>query len=166
MAIWSELGKRAADATAKTVEQARILSETARLNSLISDEEACIADSYRQIGKRYYEIHRDDCEETFAGMISAVKNADRRIEQYRQQIMEIKGVTRCSNCGAEIAKGAAFCSACGAQVSSKELGRKCKNCGEVVEEGMRFCTHCGLPLEEADAGPVSNQELHQGNEVM
>lgn len=166
MAIWSELGKRAADATAKTVEQARILSETARLNSLISDEEASIADSFQQIGRRYYEIHCDDCEDTFTGMIAAVKNAERRIEQYRNKILEVKGVVRCGNCGAEIAKEAAFCSTCGAVVPARDLGRKCRNCGEAVEDGMRFCTHCGLPLDEVDTESVEKQELPQRSEIM
>lgn len=150
MALWDSLGKMASEATAKAVEQAKILAETTRLNSLISDEEKRINDILYQIGKHYYTLHHDDCEDAFSGLFAAIGESEKKIQQYHLQIQDAKGITRCDKCGAEVAKGAAYCSACGAQMPVAEVvdtaENTCRKCGAVVEEGMRFCTVCGNPL--------------------
>ena len=151
MALWDNLSKKASETTAKAVQQARILSETTRLNGLISDEEKKINNNYYQIGKLYAAIHQTDSEEEFSSMIAAIAESEQRIMEYRMLIQDVKGVTRCEKCGAEVAKGVAFCSSCGAampKVEVPDLGKyeKCSNCGAKVEKGMRFCTSCGKPM--------------------
>lgn len=156
MALWDSLGKKASETTAKAVQQARILSETAKLNSLISDEDKRINNYYYQIGKLYATIHQNDCEDDFKGMIAAIVESEQKIKEYRVQIHNIKGVVHCEKCGAEVAKGAAFCSSCGAEMpkienSAVDNTEKCSNCGAVVEKGMRFCTSCGKPMIALEA---------------
>lgn len=170
MALWDNLSKKASETTAKAVQQAKILSETARLNGLISDEEKKINSNYYQIGKLYASIHANDYEDPFAGMIVAVADSEQKIGVYRAQIQDIKGVIRCEKCGAEVAKGAAFCSACGAAMlvaAPVDISKfdKCVNCGATVDKGMRFCTSCGKPMSapiipaatqtEASAEPIA-----------
>lgn len=151
MALWDNLGKKASETTAKAIQQAKILSETSRLNGLISDEEKKINNNYFQIGKLYTAIHRNDCEEDFAGMIAAIAESEQKIGDLRMQIQNLKGVIRCEKCGAELAKGVAFCSSCGAPIPRTETPdmekfEKCGSCGAWVEKGMRFCTSCGKPM--------------------
>lgn len=159
MALWDNISKKASETTAKAVQQAKILSETTRLNGLVSDEEKKITNNYYQIGKLYAAMHQNDYEEEFAGMIAAVAESEQKVKAYRVQIQNLKGVIRCENCGAEVAKGVAFCSACGSampKVEAVDSGKytKCARCGAAVEKGMRFCTSCGANM--IASAPISS----------
>lgn len=151
MAFFDNLGKKASEATAKAIQKAQELSETTKLNSFISDEEKKINHAYYQIGKLYMSLHRGDGDEAFAGIIAGILEAEQRINAYRTQLQDIKGVQRCEKCGAEVARGAAFCSACGtpmprAEIVVPEDCDRCENCGTMVKREMRFCTSCGKPM--------------------
>lgn len=152
MAFFNEIGKRVSEAGQKTIQKTKELSDTTRLNSMISDEEKRINNNYFQIGKLYVSLHQDDYEENFLGIISEINESKVKISEYRRQIQDIKGVQRCDKCGAEVSGDAVFCSSCGAvmpkiQVYNTEDFMKCKNCGAAVKKGMRFCTACGKPME-------------------
>lgn len=157
MAFFDNLGKKASEATAKAMQKVQELSETTRLNSLISDEEKKVNNTYYQIGKLYVSLHGEACEEEFAGMIASIFESEQKISNYRMQIQDLKKVQRCEKCGAEVARGVAFCSSCGAPMPKAEPAVKddcmtCKSCGAVVKRGMRFCTSCGKPMS---ATPVA-----------
>lgn len=160
MAIWNSLSKKASETTAKAVQQAKMMTEVARLNSLVSDEEKKITNNYYQIGKLYVATHRDNYAEDFVGMIMAIAESEQKIKEYRAQIQDVKGVIKCGNCGAEVPKGIAFCSACGNAMPQVEVvdtskHDKCASCGAMVEKGMRFCTSCG----NAMTAPVINVSI-------
>lgn len=161
MAIWDNIGKKASATTAKAAQQVKILTETTKLNGMISDEEKKINNRYCEIGKLYATIHREDPETELADLVAAVVESERKIKEYRIQIQDMKGVARCENCGAEVAKGAAFCSACGASAPKpaapvRQDLEKCATCGAMVEKGMRFCTNCGKPMEVVtESAPVT-----------
>ena len=164
MALWDNLGKKASETTAKAVQQARVLSETSRLNGLISDEEKKINNNYYQIGKLYVAMHQNDYEDEFAGMIAAASESERKIKAYRMQIQDFKGVVHCEKCGAEVPKGVAFCSSCGSampKVESMDVNKyeKCAHCGEIVEKGMRFCTSCGKSMVAVSSIPSTPAEV-------
>lgn len=153
MALWDSISKKASEITAKAIQQAKILSKTAKLNSMISDEETKISSNYFQIGKLYCSIHQQDPEDCFVTMLTAIAEAEQKILECRQQIQQIKGVCRCEKCGAEVAKGNAFCSSCGAAMPKvepvvSESHDICSSCGAQVEKGMRFCTSCGKPMTQ------------------
>lgn len=152
MAIWENISKKAAETTAKAVQQAKVLSETARLSGLISTEEKNLEAEFAQLGKRYLELHADDYENEFGGIISAIQESKRKIADYQVQIQDVKGVIRCEKCGAEIAKGSVFCSCCGAPVptvaATADTSCKCPKCGAEVDAGACFCITCGQPLNQ------------------
>ena len=155
MALWDDLSRKASAISDRAVKQTKILSETARLNMLISDEEKRINSFYFQIGKLYVSLHPKDCESCFESMIEAIVGSEQKIKEYRVQIQEVKGVVQCEKCGAEVAKGAAFCSSCGTPTPKVEIAdlsarERCVNCGTMVEKGMRFCTCCGKPIIRPD----------------
>ena len=156
MAIWHNLSKAASDATAKAVEQAKTLTEITRLNSLIADEEKRMNDYYLGLGKRYAELfqadHAVELEEFFTG----ISECGRKIQAYRAQIQNVKGVVRCEKCGAEVSKGAAFCSACGTQIPVQQQddtlnNAMCQKCGAKIEDDMLFCTSCGTKIVRKSA---------------
>lgn len=161
MGFFDDLGKKVTDAGQKTIQKTKELSDIARINSLISEEEKKINNSYHQIGELYVSMYANSCNGKFAGMVSAVIEAEHRIREYRKQIQDIKGVLRCEKCGAEVERGVAFCSACGTAMprmsvtDNMEDYIKCDNCGNLVKRGMRFCTSCG---KELNASESSKQE--------
>ncbi len=163
MAFFDNLGKKASEATAKAMQKAQELSEISRINSLISEEEKKNNATYYQIGKLYVSVHGSDGEENFSGMVAAVLEGEQKINDYRKQIQNIKGVQRCEKCGAEVARGVAFCSSCGAPMPKVENPLpddviRCESCGTMVKRGMRFCTSCGKPmvLPTAQEAPTLN----------
>lgn len=163
MGFFDDLGKKVTDVGQKTVQKTMDISETARINSQISQNERKIASLYSQIGKRYVDIHRNDCEEELKVMVESVTELEQKNFTYREQILEIKGVLRCENCGAEIQRGIAFCSSCGAPVrktvreEKHNVCEKCSNCGALIEEGMRFCTECGYAVAVSETKTIQNQ---------
>ena len=150
--FFDKLSKTVTEASQKTMAKTMELADVARLNSMISDEERTISELYAQIGKLYRTLHQNDYEANFAGMIKAIIESEDKIDQYHSQILDIKGVQRCGNCGAEVLKGAAFCSACGAvmpepQSKMTEETVTCRFCGAELEKGARFCAYCGHSIE-------------------
>lgn len=159
MAFFDKLSKSVTEVSQKTIAKTKELADTSKLNSMISEQEKIITNQYFQIGKLYVSIHKNDFEDDFAGMITAIADADAKIRDYKKQIQDIKGVQRCEKCGADVPNGAAFCSSCGAtmpkiQTPASDDYVKCENCGTAVKKGMRFCTSCGKPMEAILAVPL------------
>lgn len=150
MAFWDNFSQKASETTAKAVQKAKEISDIAKLNSMISEEETKINNNYYQVGKLYVTIHSYDHEEEFAGMVASIAESEEKIKSYRQQIQDIKGVVRCLQCGAEVQSSTAFCSSCGAPMPKVQLVNtedmvRCEGCGAMNKKGVRFCTSCGEP---------------------
>ncbi len=153
MAFFSEVGKKISTTSQNAVNKAKEVAEVAKINSLISDEENKINTNYYQIGKLYVALHKNDCEDNFATMINEIVNAEKRIVEYKEQIQTIKGIVKCTKCGAEVSMESAFCNACGAPMPVKKVEVAndntvmCAKCNSRVKAGMKFCTACGSPME-------------------
>lgn len=163
MGFLEGLGKKVADAGQKTMQKTKEMSDVARLELLAKKEENKLNQVYGRIGKLYADMHADDCEEDFAGMISAVREAEQNIRNYRQQIEEVKGARnaeesrkpnagKCPGCGADIPEGVCFCTSCGKPIPQPETssgaadGKCCSNCGAKLAEDAVFCEHCGTKV--------------------
>lgn len=116
MAIWDDITKKASVLTDKAVQQARDLSELAKLHGQIAEAEKTANDSYNQLGRLYAATHPEDYEEGFGDLIAAAAKEEERIKSLRKQIRDVKGVTVCEKCGAEVSKDDTFCSTCGAEI--------------------------------------------------
>ncbi|MBO4563794.1 MAG: zinc ribbon domain-containing protein [Clostridia bacterium] len=156
MAFFDELGKKISNAGQAAIQKTQDLANIAKLNGSISDEEKRINNSYLEIGKLYTSLHGGDFEADFEPLISAIKDAEGKIANFKKQIQEIKGLVVCPNCGAEVSVNVAFCSACGTPIPKEPepvveeavVANTCANCGAVLEEDARFCTACGKPVEK------------------
>lgn len=156
MAFWDNLGQKASETTAKAVQKAKDLSDIAKLNSIISDEESKINNNYLQIGKLYVAMHPQDGEENLRGIVDAINESNRKIQECRQKIQDIKKIVKCPQCGAEVPVGVAFCSACGTAMPKAQPGNindrvRCEGCGSMVKKDARFCTVCGRPMPRQEA---------------
>lgn len=143
MALWDNITRKASAVTEKAVQQAKNLSELAKLHTQIADTEKTITDNYTQIGKLYAAAHPDDFEDCYAAPMAAISGAQQELQILRKQVQDLKGVAVCPKCGAEVAIDAAFCSACGAEMPKAEPVE-----AEVVTEDVPAAQ---APAEEAPA---------------
>ena len=148
MALWNDLSRKVADTKDKTVQQAKVLGETQKLNAVIAEEKKKIEACYRELGMQYAQMHHEDYEAAFSGVMGAILASEKLIRESQAKIRDIRGIRCCEKCGAELAKDAAFCSGCGAVVPKPvaPAGKFCTGCGAQLAEGMRFCTSCGTPV--------------------
>lgn len=162
MGFFDDFGRKVTDVGQKAVQKTQEMSEMARINSLISQNENKINNVYYQIGKLFVNIYGDDCKVEFAGMVATVAELEQQNIIYRKQIQDIKGIQHCEKCGAEVPKGVAFCSSCGTampKVDTQEVAddfMKCSSCGTIVKKGMRFCTACGQAMPQPIVASVDS----------
>ncbi len=148
-----DLSKETTEASAKAVQRAVELSETARLGVLIASEEKKINDAYAQIGRRTVAMDGGAVERECAGLADMIHEAEGRVRGYRSQMERLQGLRVCDRCGAGVPEGAAFCAACG-QAAAHEDRVKCHVCGALVIKGSAFCTVCGKPLGGVSSEPA------------
>ena len=149
MAILGRIKSGVTSAGQNAAQQTKNFAEVAKLNSVNSEKEKKIAQLYSDIGKSYYERHRQDGDAEESEKIEKINALFDEIAQNREKIMQIKGVVKCEKCGADVPIDAAFCSHCGEKVNrgamSGDAGdeRRCPHCNAVVPEGNLYCMECG-----------------------
>lgn len=153
MGFFDDLGKKISDVSQGAVAKGKELADIAKLNSSIAEEERHIKEAYIEIGKAYFEKHANDCDSEFAASITQIETSLDKIKDLRAQIVEIKGVTTCSNCGAEVPKNSAFCPACGSKVDPTPVAD-----ATVVETPAEEAPVEAAPAEEAPAAEAAAEE--------
>lgn len=164
MSVFDDIGKTFTKAGQKTKQ----MTDIARINSLISDEEKKLNNIYTQIGKTYVEKNPSICQEDFTDYVDTAYDITKRIAEYKLQIQTMKGVVSCPSCGMEVSEGAKFCPACGTPipviekpVEEKPEEPKCPSCGAPIAQGQKFCVECGAKIESEtpeDAADTSSEE--------
>lgn len=160
MAFLDVLGKKITQTGQDVVQKTKDTAEVIKYNSMISEEERRINELYAQIGKMYVDLHADSFEVPFTEMINGIKDAQAKIAEYREHIIQVKGVFTCPNCGEELPLNVAFCSACGTKIEKQEPTtpnpntRYCQDCGAPMQEGYVFCINCGAKYEESPEVPT------------
>lgn len=149
MSLFDELGKKITNAGQETAIKAKKFTEIAKLNSLIGDKEKEISTLFVELGHSYYERRKN--EESPEETVKQIKKIYEEIEDYKKQIIELKGIGSCPNCGAEVTNGAMFCNNCGTKLNEEvvksESEKICPQCGMKVNESDLFCNSCGNKLE-------------------
>lgn len=161
MAFLDVLGKKISQTGQDVVQKTKDTAEVLKYNSMISEEERNIESLYSQIGKRYVELHADSCENAFVEFITSLKESQNKITEYREHIIQVKGVFTCPNCGEELPLDVAFCSSCGTKIEKNPAPsetaaniRHCQDCGAPLEDGYVFCINCGAKYIEPVAEPL------------
>ena len=112
MAFFDEIGKRITDGGQKAAEQARIFAEVNRLNGQVSEQERLISQLYTQIGKDYYEVHKENPEEC---VLSSVEGISALPTESVVETVETEAAPAniCPGCGSKVEPGMKFCMTCG-----------------------------------------------------
>ena len=153
MDFLDQLGKKISNAGKDVAQQANIFAETSRLNNFIAEKERQINQIYTAIGKKYYEqnwSNEDDPEEANMAQITAIRN---EIAELQAHILDLKGISRCPNCGTDIPRTSAFCTRCGYRMAPTDpqpvpqfTPRTCPVCGKEATGDDKFCVNCGTQL--------------------
>lgn len=160
MAFFEDLGKKISQTSQGVLQKTKDSAEILKLNGMVSDETKKINGLYAEIGKKYFEIHSDSPEEALENLVSQVKDSQKKIDDYSEQVKKLKGVTKCHNCGGDVQYGSPFCTNCGARLTVPEAeveaapavdpnAKICAKCGKAVNGDSAFCIFCGAKLEEA-----------------
>ena len=91
MALFDDLTKKAAKFTEEAIDKTAQLAETAKLKLKIKNLESDRDDIYRDLGKYYYQLIKDEnsVDEQVAEMRSRIYDYDAEIEELNKQIDEI-----------------------------------------------------------------------------
>ena len=107
--------------TGKSVgEKTKQVGNTAKLNAKIISSEHSISENYALIGKYYYDNYKNDPDEEIAEKVNAVTAAIDSIAEMKAQILMIKGLVKCQNCGAECPNDDDYCGKCGTKLVKPE----------------------------------------------
>jgi len=78
------------DVAVKTADKAKNVSRIAKLSLEISGEKDTIKKAYAEIGKLYYETHKDDPDGFFAQLCDEINLANKSIQEKEAEIIELK----------------------------------------------------------------------------
>lgn len=121
MALFDKITRVVSDTSQSVVNKTRELGELAKLSSKVSDLERRESQLYKTIGKLYVEHYGDDPDEVFVAALDSLKETKKRIAGYKAEIKRLKGVGKCSSCGADVEPGHQFCCKCGAKVEPADV---------------------------------------------
>lgn len=154
MDFFEKIGEKITSTSKDVAKKTKELADITKINAQIGNEEDNIKNMHSQIGKLYYELFSTNPDEPFVSLCASIMESQNKINAYREQIQTIKGVKKCSGCGAEIANSSVFCAICGCKINTNEEGvnddmsqSKCPSCAKPITDEMVFCTGCGNKLK-------------------
>ena len=107
--------------TGKTVgEKTKQVSSVAKFNAKIISSQHSISDNYTILGKYYYDTYKDNPAEEVAETVNSITASLETIADMKSQILAIKGMVKCQDCGAECPFDDTFCGKCGAKLEKPE----------------------------------------------
>lgn len=144
MELFDKLGDTIVSVSKDATQKAKDISELARIRMELRAKQDYLNKLFLEIGKIYYDAHKEDEEKEFKEQMLLVKDAQEVIEELKQQLGQIKGMVKCTECGQEMPLEADYCSKCG----TKLVKPKKEESEEIFEEEN----------EEAATGDESTEE--------
>lgn len=115
MAFFDSLAKALGETGQAVVNKTKDIGEITKLTARVSELERKMDQTYKIIGKLYVEHYGEDPDEMFKNAVASIKDKQKKIAGYKEDIRRLRGINKCVNCGADIEAGAQFCSRCGAK---------------------------------------------------
>ena len=114
--IFDKLSESLVSAGKDVSQKAKDVSEIAKLKLDIKSKEDYVQKQYEELGRSYYEKHKDEeeCEE--AEQFFLIREAVEEIERMKAEVLRIQGSAECPKCGAKMPEGAVYCSNCGTKM--------------------------------------------------
>lgn len=112
MDILGKIGETITETGKDVTQKVTDLTEITKLRMDIRNKEDFVRRQYAEIGKQYYEMHKDDAQPLFAE-ITLITETLQKIEELRSGIAERKGKKLCPVCSAPNDADALYCNKCG-----------------------------------------------------
>lgn len=121
MAFWEDFSETISMKSKEMADKAKNITDIASLKGQIVSYENTILRNYREIGRAYYNAHKEDITKEFPTEMDNIAEAERMITELKQKIADLKGTKKCSSCGSEIPNDSSFCSKCGQKVADESF---------------------------------------------
>ena len=118
MDFFNKLSKKTTEAFETAKEKTTKISGELKLKSKISDYKEKIDKEYQEIGRMVYEKMKsgeDASKEEITPRCEEIERLKEEIEKAQVEILALKDIKKCSDCGAELELKAEFCSKCGSK---------------------------------------------------
>lgn len=116
MDFFNKLGKKASQTYQATKEKATNISDELKLRGKISEQKDKIEKLFKEIGETVYNEVKDEKDvsrETIVEKCDEISKAKDEISKLESEILAVKKMKKCTNCGTELDIKAEFCSKCG-----------------------------------------------------
>ena len=124
MGIFNDISKKAQEYAGIAVDKAKDLSDTAKINVAIMNEQRELEKNYRAIGEWFVSEHQGDIPDAVKDVVAAITASKERIAQLEADRPQK-----------------------GSPVEESEVTFKvCPVCGAASDS--KFCPHCGAPMGE------------------
>ena len=121
MDFFQKLGNTLSNTGKDIAKKTKDMSDISRLNHEITKQQEAIAKTYSQIGKLYFENYSELDYPELKELCNSIKEANQKIEGFKSEIIQIKGIINCPNCNAEVSSTAAFCGSCGYKLKDETV---------------------------------------------
>ena len=125
------------DLAGKAAEKTKSTARIAKLKLEIGSEKDSIKKAYLEIGKLYYEMHRDDPDGFFAQLCDEITVANANIESKEQEIAELKNGERGDDFEVEFTECGEDETCCGDSCCCE-----CECTETPAEDETTFCPEC------------------------
>ena len=118
MDFFNKLSKKTSEAFETAKEKTSKISGELKLKSKISEYKDKIEQQYQEIGKLVYEkmkVGEDASKEEVTPKCEEIERLKDEIEKAQVEILALKDIKKCSECGTELELKAEFCSKCGSK---------------------------------------------------
>lgn len=92
MDFFNKVGEAVTEKSKIVADKAKQVAEIASLKGRISTNEDVIKKNYAEIGRLYYEAHKDLVDMEFAEQCNAISEAKSNVRNLENQIKNIKGI--------------------------------------------------------------------------
>ena len=116
MELFDKLGDTIVSVSKDATQKAKDISDLARIRMEIRSKQDYLNKLFLEIGRIYYDAHKDDEEKEFKEEMLLVKDAQEALEELKQQLGQIKGMVKCTECGNDMPMEADYCSKCGTKL--------------------------------------------------
>ena len=122
MDFFDKLGESLAAAGKDVSQKAKDVSDIAKLKLDIKSKEEYIEKQFIELGKAYFEKHKEEEGIEEAEQFFLIKEAQEAIENMKAEVLRIQGSEECAQCGSRMPENATFCSNCGAKMKQTYEG--------------------------------------------
>jgi RNA polymerase subunit RPABC4/transcription elongation factor Spt4 len=119
MAFWEDFSETISTKGKEMADKAKNFTDIASLRGQIVSYENTILRYYREIGRAYYEAHKNDLTKEFPEQMDAIAKSENMIKELEKRISQLRGTQKCAACGNEVPDDSIFCPKCGSKMEDE-----------------------------------------------